>query len=120
MDVNSRRKKDDRPAGANDPPPESMIHVFAWSNSSVPKFAMAYFGLLFFKAVGLRCVGPGAIACLLSQPFPRIVVVVIFLAAFGNETDTVPPLLAIVTGADADNTGGTSLGFVNRLQLMKQ
>ena len=43
-----------------------------------------------------------------------------FLAAFGNETDTVPPLLAIVTGADADNTGGTSLGFVNRLQLMKQ
>jgi hypothetical protein len=29
-------------------------------------------------------------------------------------------LLAIVTGADADNTGGTSLGFVNRLQLMKQ
>ncbi|MDZ7893301.1 MAG: DUF3047 domain-containing protein [Rhodoferax sp.] len=43
-----------------------------------------------------------------------------FLAAFGGETDTVPPLLAIVTGADADNTGGTSLGFVSRLQLMKQ
>jgi hypothetical protein len=43
-----------------------------------------------------------------------------FLAAFGRETDTVPPLLAIVAGADADNTGGSSLGFVSRLQLMKQ
>lgn len=43
-----------------------------------------------------------------------------FLAAFGRETTTVPPLLAIVAGADADNTGGTSLGFVRQLQLMKQ
>lgn len=43
-----------------------------------------------------------------------------FLEAFGNEITTVPPLLAIVVGADSDNTGGSSLGFVNALQLMKQ
>jgi hypothetical protein len=43
-----------------------------------------------------------------------------FLASFGEETDTVPPLQAIVVGADADNTGGASLGFVKDLLLMKQ
>lgn len=43
-----------------------------------------------------------------------------FLASFGDETDTVPPLQAIVLGADSDNTGGASLGFVKDLLLMKQ
>src|SRR3990167_8944155 len=43
-----------------------------------------------------------------------------FLASFGDETDTVPPLLAIVLGADSDNTGSASLGFVKDLLLMKQ
>ncbi|MDP3653047.1 MAG: DUF3047 domain-containing protein [Rhodoferax sp.] len=43
-----------------------------------------------------------------------------FLRSFGAESDTVPPLLAIVVGADADNTGGTSLGYVGDLSLMKQ
>lgn len=43
-----------------------------------------------------------------------------FLAAFGKEASSIPPLLAIVAGADADNTGSASLGFVRQLQLMKQ
>ena len=43
-----------------------------------------------------------------------------FLRAFGTETDTVPPLLAIVVGADSDNTGSTSLGYIGDLSLMKQ
>ena len=43
-----------------------------------------------------------------------------FLASFGKESPTVPPLLAIVVGADTDNTGGSSLGFVSDLLLMKQ
>ncbi len=43
-----------------------------------------------------------------------------FLASFGDETDAVPPLQAIVVGADSDNTGGASLGFVKDLLLMKQ
>ncbi|MDZ7938124.1 MAG: DUF3047 domain-containing protein [Rhodoferax sp.] len=43
-----------------------------------------------------------------------------FLASFGHESPTVPPLLAIVVGADTDNTGGSSLGFVSDLLLMKQ
>lgn len=43
-----------------------------------------------------------------------------FLASFGKESPTVPPLLAIVVGADTDNTGGSSLGFVGDLHLMKQ
>jgi hypothetical protein len=43
-----------------------------------------------------------------------------FLASFGPESATVPPLLAIVVGADTDNTGGSSLGFVSDLSLMKQ
>ena len=42
-----------------------------------------------------------------------------FLLAFGSETDSVPPLIAIVVGADSDNTGGTSLGFVGDI-AMKQ
>ena len=39
-----------------------------------------------------------------------------FLRAFGEESNTVPPLLAIVVGADADNTGGQSLGYLRPLQ----
>lgn len=40
-----------------------------------------------------------------------------FLRAFGEETTTVPRLMAIGVGADADNTGGESLGAVADLQL---
>lgn len=40
-----------------------------------------------------------------------------FLRAFGDETDTVPPLKAIAVGADADNTGGRSRGAVAGLAL---
>lgn len=39
------------------------------------------------------------------------------LRAFGDETRTLPPLLAIGLGADADNTGGRSLGYVDALTL---
>lgn len=35
-----------------------------------------------------------------------------FLRAFGHESSVVPPLLALAVGADADNTGGQSLGVV--------
>ncbi|MDP3357143.1 MAG: DUF3047 domain-containing protein [Polaromonas sp.] len=35
-----------------------------------------------------------------------------FRRAFGKESDTVPPLQAVLVGADADNTGGRSLGHV--------
>lgn len=40
-----------------------------------------------------------------------------FLRAFGDESRTVPALRAIAVGADADNTGGRSLGWVDALQL---
>ena len=43
-----------------------------------------------------------------------------FLRLFGAESDTVPPLLAIVVGADSDNTGSTSLGYLGDLSLLKQ
>jgi hypothetical protein len=43
-----------------------------------------------------------------------------FLASFGDDSTTVPPLLAIVVGADSDNTGGTSTAYVGDLILMKQ
>lgn len=42
-----------------------------------------------------------------------------FLRAFGDETRTLPPLLAIGVGADADNTGGRSLGYVDALTLTR-
>ena len=35
-----------------------------------------------------------------------------FLKAFGNETNVVPPVTAIIVGADSDNTLGSSLGYV--------
>jgi hypothetical protein len=35
-----------------------------------------------------------------------------FLKAFGQETNTVPALSAILVGADADNTKGAGLGYV--------
>lgn len=35
-----------------------------------------------------------------------------FLRAFGDETRTVPPLVAVVVAGDADNTGGHSLAHV--------
>lgn len=40
-----------------------------------------------------------------------------FLLAFGDEASSVPRLLAIGVGADADNTGGRSLGYVADLAL---
>jgi len=43
-----------------------------------------------------------------------------FLRSFGAESDTVPPLLAIVVGADADNTAGSSLAYVGDVSLMEQ
>lgn len=35
-----------------------------------------------------------------------------FARAFGDESPTLPPLKALAVGADADNTGGRSLGYV--------
>jgi len=43
-----------------------------------------------------------------------------FLRSFGDETDTVPPLLAIVVGADADNTHDASLAYVGDVVHVKQ
>ncbi len=43
-----------------------------------------------------------------------------FLRSFGQESPTVPPLMAIAVGADADNTGGSSLAYVGDITLMKQ
>ena len=40
-----------------------------------------------------------------------------FLKAFGSDTDTVPPLVAIVVGADSDNTGGASLGYIGDITM---
>lgn len=40
-----------------------------------------------------------------------------FLQAFGTEARALPPLLAIAVGADADNTGGSSLGWVGDIRL---
>lgn len=40
-----------------------------------------------------------------------------FLRAFGEESATVPPLQAVAVGADADNTGGSSLGYIADLEL---
>lgn len=36
-----------------------------------------------------------------------------FLKAFGDETNVVPPVTAIIVGADSDNTLGASLGYVS-------
>lgn len=43
-----------------------------------------------------------------------------FLQAFGDESPTVPPLIAIVVGADADNTAGSSLAYVSDVALVEQ
>ena len=40
-----------------------------------------------------------------------------FRRAFGEESDAVPPLQAVLVGADADNTGGRSLGHVGDVTL---
>jgi hypothetical protein len=42
-----------------------------------------------------------------------------FLKAFADETDTIAPLRAIAVGADADNTGGSSLGYLGDLSLQE-
>jgi len=41
-----------------------------------------------------------------------------FLRAFGGETRVLPPLMALAVGADADNTGGSSLGFLGDIRLL--
>lgn len=40
-----------------------------------------------------------------------------FQKAFGQETDSLPPLQAILVGGDADNTGGRSVGWVGDVTL---
>lgn len=40
-----------------------------------------------------------------------------FRLAFGGESDTTPPLQALLVGADADNTGGHSLAYVGDITL---
>jgi hypothetical protein len=40
-----------------------------------------------------------------------------FLRAFGDEAGEVPPLRAILVGADADNTGGRSVAWLDALRL---
>lgn len=40
-----------------------------------------------------------------------------FMKAFGQEAGTVPTLSAIVLGADADNTLGSSIGYISDVQL---
>ncbi len=42
-----------------------------------------------------------------------------FLRAFGHETRTLPPLIALAVGADADNTGASSLALVDDLNLVQ-
>jgi hypothetical protein len=44
-------------------------------------------------------------------------VVADFLRLFGDEAKTVPPLMGVAVGADADNTGGRSLAFVGAIKL---
>jgi hypothetical protein len=41
-----------------------------------------------------------------------------FIAAFGDESREVPPLRAVLVGADADNTGGSSVAHVADLELL--
>ena len=41
-----------------------------------------------------------------------------FLRLFGDESKVVPPVIAVVVGADADNTGGSSLGYIADLALV--
>ncbi|MHB8949665.1 MAG: DUF3047 domain-containing protein [Rhodoferax sp.] len=40
-----------------------------------------------------------------------------FHRAFGFESDTLPPMMAVLVGGDADNTGGHSLGYVDDVKL---
>ena len=42
-----------------------------------------------------------------------------FQRAFGEESNTLPPLQAILVGGDADNTGGRSLGWVGDVALSR-
>jgi hypothetical protein len=41
-----------------------------------------------------------------------------FRSAFGKESATVPPLEAVLVGADADNTAGTSIGYVGDITVL--
>ena len=40
-----------------------------------------------------------------------------FQRAFGEESDALPPMQAVLVGGDADNTGGRSLGWVGDVTL---
>lgn len=44
-------------------------------------------------------------------------VAVDFRRAFGAESDALPPMLAVLVGGDADNTGGLSMGYVDDVRL---
>lgn len=39
-----------------------------------------------------------------------------FLRAFGDESRTVPPMVALAIGADSDNSGGRSLAWLSPLR----
>ena len=44
-------------------------------------------------------------------------VVADFTQLFGNESDTVPPIIGIAIGADSDNTKSRSVGYVTGVAL---
>ncbi len=41
-----------------------------------------------------------------------------FAKLFGKESATTPPVIAVVVGADSDNTGGQSLAYLSRLSWL--
>ena len=47
----------------------------------------------------------------------RTLAAMVVTSIVGAESDTLPPLLAILVGSDADNTGGHSLGYVDDVRL---
>jgi len=47
----------------------------------------------------------------------RTLAAMVVTSVVGAESDTLPPLLAILVGGDADNTGGHSLGYVDDVRL---
>ncbi len=84
---------------------------YVWDHMLAPGTLLdnAYTRRVRYIAAGGQCPGNGAIS--------RHDLAADFRRAFGDETRELPPLTAVVIGADTDNTGSNSVGYVRDLRL---
>ncbi|MBP6899639.1 MAG: DUF3047 domain-containing protein [Burkholderiaceae bacterium] len=99
--------------GMSEEPLPAASVCYVWDSQLAPGTALPNAFTRRIRTIVLR----GPEAALHQWQSERRDIVADYLRLFGDETETVPPLIGIGVGADADNTQGRSLGHLGGLVL---